>query len=121
MVEALLKLVDGESYGNPENLLRWTKKSLRNLSDELAKEGHKASLETVGRILVENAFSLQQNQKMPQVGVPHPDRDEQFRFINETTKSEIALGEPVISVDCKKKGHVGNYKNAGVEHSPLSK
>lgn len=111
--EALLKLVDEESYGNPENPLRWTTKSTRNLSDELRKQGFDVSHQTVALLLNKNGFSLQGNAKMKQVGKAHPDRNEQFLFINNKAKEFMETGLPVISIDCKKKEKVGNYSNKG--------
>ncbi len=91
------------SYDNPENPLRWTTKSLRNLADELQEEGFNIKYRKVGYLLKELGFSLQQNQKMMQAGEPSPDRDQQFQHINDTAKEYLSCGEPVISVDCKKK------------------
>lgn len=113
--DALLALVDKSSYGNPENPLRWTTKSLRNLAEELMNEGFKVSYRVVGEILKGLGFSLQQNKKMEQVGIPHVDKGKQFDHINERTKYHMESGNPAISIDCKKKELVGNYKNAGVE------
>ena len=118
IMEALDRLVDPESYGNPENPLRWTTKSLRNLEDELAAEGFTIKYRKIGYLLKELGFSLQQNQKMKQVGKQSPDRDKQFRHINETAKSYLSSGEPVISVDCKKKENIGDFKNNGSEYAP---
>lgn len=113
--QALLKLVDKESYGNPENPLRWTTKSTRNLSDELKKEGYTVSHTTVARLLEKNGFTLQENRKLNQVGKRHPDRNAQFEFINNKSKSFIDKNLPVISIDCKKKEPIGNFKNAGAD------
>ncbi len=111
--EALLKLVDESSYGNPDNPLRWTTKSTRHLSDELNREGYKISYKTVGTLLVNNGFTLQENAKLNQVGNNHPDRDSQFKFINDRAKSFLEKGLPVISIDCKKKEKIGLFKNEG--------
>lgn len=119
IVTALLQLVDGHRYGNPENPLSWTTKSTRKLSKELMDKGYTASHMTVGKLLESCGFSLQQNQKMEQVGEQHPDRDAQFCHINDLTKSFIAMGVPVISVDCKKKENVGLFKNGGAEWRPV--
>lgn len=118
ILDALDRLVDPESYGNPENPLRWTTKSLRNLADELEAEGFKIKYRKVGYLLKELGFSLQQNQKMKQVGKQSPDRDKQFRHINDTAKGYLSCGKPVISVDCKKKENIGNFKNNGKEFAP---
>lgn len=114
---ALEKLVDGDSFGNPENPLRWTTKSLRNLADELDKEGFRASHMTVGLLLEKMGFSLQVNQKMKQVGKESPDRDAQFQHINNTVLEYTRAGQPVISIDCKKKENIGNFKNGGAEYA----
>lgn len=114
--ERILRLVEPNTVGNPENPLLWTTKSLRNISDELDKEGIDISYVTVGKILEEEGFSLQQNKKYTEAGEPSPDRDEQFQFINDQCKEFMAESQPVISVDTKKKELVGNYKNGGREY-----
>ena len=110
--------MDEHSYGNPENPLRWTTKSLRKLAEALKSLGYSISHMTVGRLLGVLGFSLQVNQKMKQVGKESPDRDRQFTHINDTAKKYMQEGEPVISVDCKKKENVGNFKNGGAEYAP---
>ena len=117
LLDALLRLVDGDTYGNPMNPLRWTTKSLRHIEGELKKSGFKISYKSVGNILEEQGFSLQQNQKMNQVGKGHIDRDAQFKFINDSVLRALSEGVPAIYVDCKKKELVGNFKNSGVEYS----
>jgi hypothetical protein len=97
--------------------LRWTTKSLRSLAGELTRQGHATSAPTVGRLLRENGFSLQANAKTLE-GAQHPDRDTQFRYINDQVKDHQAGGEPVVSVDTKKKEVVGEFKNAGREWRP---
>ncbi len=94
--------------------LRWTTKSTRHLAGELTRQGHRISAETVADLLREEGFSLQGNAKTIE-GRQHPDRDGQFRYINERAKEHQAAGDPVVSVDTKKKEVVGNYKNAGGE------
>lgn len=118
ILDDLNNLVDEHSYGNPENPLRWTTKSLRKLAEALKSLGYRISHTTVGRLLAVLGFSLQVNQKMKQVGKESPDRDKQFTHINDTVKEYIKEGEPVISVDCKKKENVGNFKNGGAEYAP---
>ena len=115
ITEALLKLVEGESYGNPENPLLWTTKSVRNLSDELRDEGYRISHTKVGQLLEEEGYTLQSNRKLEQVGTKSPDRDAQFKHINDTCKNYMSQNNPVISIDCKKKENIGNYANNGVE------
>lgn len=117
--DALLKLLDGNVIGNPENPLCWTSKSLRRLQRELQSQGFTVSHATVGTLLTELGFSLQQNRKYTESGEPGPDRDEQFRFINELAQSFLSHSNPVISVDTKKKELIGKYKNAGAEYCPV--
>ena len=99
---ALLALVEPESRGDPESPLRWTTKSLRHLADELTQAGHPVSAPTVAGLLREENFSLQGNAKTIEGG-HHPDRDAQFAHINAEAEEHIAAGQPVISVDGKKK------------------
>ena len=117
--EALEKLVGDDTFGSPENPLRWTTKSLRNLAEELRAEGFKIAYRKVGYLLQKMGYSLQMNQKMNQVGKEHPDRNEQFEHINEKVKSFHASGLPAISIDCKKKELVGSFKNVGAEYAPI--
>jgi transposase len=114
---ALLALVEPDMRGDPMSPLRWTTKSTRNLAGELTRQGHKVSADTVGDLLREEGFSLQANSKTIE-GKQHPDRDAQFRYINEQAKDHIDAGDPVVSVDSKKKELVGEYKNAGREWQP---
>ena len=113
--KAILDMVDKDSYGNPENPLRWTTKSTRHIAEELEKQGYQASHVTVARLLTKNGFTLQENRKLNQVGKDHPDRDSQFKFINDHAKMYMEQGNPVISIDCKKKENVGNFKNFGCD------
>lgn len=115
--EAIEAMVRGETYGDPERPLLWTTLSLRKIADGLLRGyGISVSHVLVGRRLEELGYSRQQNQKNEQVGEPHPDRDGQFRFINAKAEEFIASGDPVISVDTKKKELVGNFKNGGSEY-----
>src|SRR5882724_4737236 len=114
---ALLALVEPEERGDPMSPLRWTTKSTRNLADELTRQGHKVSADTVGDLLRAEGFSLQGNAKTIE-GTRHPDRDAQFRYINEQVKDHQVSGDPVISVDTKKKELIGEFKNAGREWRP---
>ena len=115
--EEIEKIVADTTYGNPENPLSWTTKSLRNLKECLEEKGYEIKHDTVGTILKELGYSLQQNQKMLQLGEPHPDRDEQFRYINKKSSEFIQQNQPVISVDTKKKELIGNFINDGAEYS----
>ncbi len=108
----ILEIVEPVSKGDPENPLRYTTKSVRNLQNEIEKRGYKISYPSIAGILHENGFSLQANKKTIE-GKQHPDRNAQFEFINQDVKAQIAKKEPVISVDAKKKELVGNFKNNG--------
>jgi len=114
---ALMALVEPDERGDPMSPLRWTVKSTRNLADELTRQGHKVSADTVGDLLRAEGFSLQGNAKTIE-GTRHPDRDAQFRYINEQVKDHQVSGDPVISVDTKKKELIGEFKNAGREWRP---
>ena len=117
LVPALLGLVEPDERGDPMSPLRWTTKSLRHLATELARRGHAVSASTVGRLLREQGFSLQGTAKTLE-GAQHPDRDAQFRYLYEQVKAQQADGEPVISVDAKKKELLGQLPNAGREWRP---
>ena len=117
LAEALDKLVDPESRGDPMTPLRWTSKSLRTLADELRDQGHRVSPTLVQRLLHEAGYSLQGNAKTVE-GKQHPDRDAQFRHIGDTVTEFGSAGQPVVSVDCKKKELIGQYKNAGKQWRP---
>ena len=114
---ALLALVEPEERGDPMSPLRWTTKSTRALAAELTRQGHRVGADTVGDLLREEGFSLQGNAKTIE-GKQHPDRDTQFRYINEQVKAHQATADPVISVDTKKKENVGEFKNGGREWRP---
>jgi hypothetical protein len=114
---ALLSLVEPESRGDPESPLRWTTKSTRQLARALADVGHTVSAPTVAKLLRAEGFSLQGNAKAIE-GSQHPDRDAQFRYLNDQASDHIATGDPVISVDTKKKELVGRFKNGGREWRP---
>ncbi len=116
---ALLALVEPEERGDPMSPLRWTTKSTRNLAGELTRQGHRVGADTVGDLLRAEGFSLQGNAKTIE-GQRHPDRDAQFRYINEQVKAHQDTADPVISVDTKKKELVGEFKNAGREWRPKS-
>ena len=116
--ERIRMLVDGSTYGNPERILSYTTESLRKIESELKSQGINVSYKTVGKILGAIGYSKQANQKMLQVGEPHPDRNAQFEHINNTAKDYFDAGDPVISVDTKKKENIGNFKNNGQEYRP---
>ncbi len=117
LLRALEALVEPSSRGDPESPLRWTCKSLRKLAAELARAGHEISYRTVGRLLKSLNYSLQSNRKTLE-GTQHADRDAQFNYINAQTKKRMRVGNPVISVDTKKKELVGEFKNVGAEYRP---
>jgi len=114
--ERICKLIDGSTYGNPERVLSYTTESLRKIKRELELHGIDVSHETVGKIMESMGYSKQANQKMLQVGEPHPDRNAQFEHINSTSADYITSCDPVISVDTKKKENIGNFKNNGQEY-----
>ena len=114
---ALLALVEPDERGDPMSPLRWTAKSLRVLAGELTRQGHRAGADTVADLLREEGFSLQGNAKTIE-GSQVPDRDAQFRYLNEQVREHRDAGEPVVSVDTKKKELVGNYHNGGREWRP---
>ena len=117
LLEDLDRLVDPATRGDPESPLRWTCKSVRSLAEELQREGHAVSYQTVAELLHEMDYSLQANQKTLE-GSQHADRDQQFEYINRKAQRYLKQGEPVISVDTKKKELVGDFKNAGREWQP---
>jgi len=117
LLEDLDRLVDPATRGDPESPLRWTCKSVRKLAEELQQEGHAVSYQTVAELLHEMDYSLQANQKTLE-GSRHADRDRQFEYVNRKAQRYLKQGEPVISVDTKKKEWVGDFKNAGREGHP---
>jgi hypothetical protein len=114
---ALDALVDPDSRGDPMSPLRWTCKSTGQLALALTRGGHPVSAETVGKLLRESGYSLQANVKTTE-GSQHPDRDAQFRYLNEQARQFRDAGLPVISVDAKKKELIGEFKNVGREWEP---
>ena len=120
--EWIEEIVSPETYGNPENPLRWTTKSLRKIQEAILTKHHVyICIKTVATILKKLEYSLQSNRKMLQIGENHPNRDGQFKFINDKAKEFIENGQPVISVDTKKKEIIGNYANKGQEYRPVKK
>jgi len=110
-------LVEPTASGDPESPLRWTSKSVRILATHLKAEGHTVSHQLVSELLAEAGYSLQGNRKSRE-GTDHPDRDEQFGYINRLVKQFQRDGQPVISVDTKKKELVGDFKNSGKQWRP---
>jgi hypothetical protein len=113
----LERLVDPVTRGDPESPLRWTSKSAAKLAEALRGMGHDVVDRTVLRLLKVKGYSLQANQKTRE-GSNHPDRDAQFQHINETVTAAIKAGEPVISVDTKKRELIGDFKAVGRELEP---
>ena len=110
-------LIEPTSRGDPESPLRWTTKSLRRLAEELGRQGHAVSHQTVADLLRDLGYSLQANRKVLE-GTSHPDRNAQFEHLNRAVELQFALGEPVIAVDKKKKELIGPFKNGGRELRP---
>ena len=115
--DALEHLVDPVTRGDPESPLRWTCKSTTQLAEALTRQGHTLSPRSVGRLLNEAGYSLQSNRKTLE-GASHPDRNAQFEHISRTVQAFQKRGQPVISVDTKKKELVGAFKNVGREWRP---
>jgi len=111
------RLIDPATRGDPESPLRWTCKSTYQLAEALQHQGHEVSQRTVYRLLVALGYSLQSNRKTEE-GTDHPDRDAQFHFIYRRVKQFQKHGQPVISVDTKKKENIGNFAHAGREWEP---
>jgi hypothetical protein len=110
-------LIEPVTRGDPESPLRWTCKSVRKLADELKRMGHKTSHRMVAELLREMGYSLQANRKTLE-GSDHPDRNAQFEYIHKKVKEFQSCGQPVVSVDTKKKELVGDFKNGGRELRP---
>ncbi len=114
LIADLEELLEADTRGDPESALRWCSKSLHKLKVALQEKGHSISHQSVSTLLVKRGYSLQANKKTKE-GSCHPDRNAQFGYVNERTKAMQSLRQPVISVDCKKKELVGEFKNAGRE------
>lgn len=114
---ALEALVEPTTRGDPMSCLRWTCKSTRKLAAELAAEGYPVSHTKVAQLLDHLGYSLQSTRKT-QEGASHPDRDAQFHYIHEQVKAFQQRGQPVVSVDTKKKELIGDFHNAGREYQP---
>jgi len=117
LADALDRLIEPETRGDPESPLRWTCTSTRTLAAHLSGRGHGVSHTKIGQLLRQQGYSLQSNRKTEE-GKDHPDRDAQFRHINAQVKRALAAGTPVISVDTKKKELIGNYRNEGQQWRP---
>jgi len=115
--DALERLVDPVTRGDPESPLRWTSKSGAKLAEALREMGHDVVERTVLRLLKAKGYSLQANKKTRE-GAQHPDRDAQFQHISQTVSEALVAGEPVISVDAKKRELIGDFKAVGREFQP---
>ena len=117
---ALMALVEPDERGDPMSPLRWTTKSTRNLAGELTRQGHKVSANTVGDLLRDEGFSLQGNAKTIE-GARHPDRDAQFRYINGQARAHQEAGDPVISVDTKKRSSSASSRTRAGSGGPRAR
>jgi hypothetical protein len=117
LLSDLERLVEPVTRGDPESPLRWTCKSIRRLAAELRQMGHQTSRRMVAELLRALGYSLQANRKTKE-GTHHPDRNAQFEYLNRKVQRRLALKQPVISVDTKKKELVGDFKNGGRELRP---
>jgi hypothetical protein len=117
LLEDLYKLIEPVTRGDPESPLRWSSKSTKKLANELREQGHNVTQRTIHRILVAQKYSMKSNRKRNEGGKANPDRNEQFKFINDKTIEFQANKYPVISVDTKKKENIGEFKNNGKEWS----
>ena len=118
--DLLRKILEETTAGDPMSVLRWTSKSTRSMAEELTRLGHPVTWVTVARCVDEMGYSLQANRKTKE-GPQHANRDAQFRYINRRVKALLRAGDPVISVDAKKKEMVGPFKNAGRTWRPKGK
>jgi transposase len=117
LLRALEALLESSTRGDPQSPLLWTCKSTRNLAADLVRQGHQISHDSVSRLLDELGYSLQANRKTRE-GKDHPDRDAQFRYINRRARRFQRRGQPVVSVDTKKKELLGDFKQSGREWRP---
>jgi hypothetical protein len=117
LLDALDRLIEPGTRGDPESPLRWICKSTRTLAEQLTRQNHPISHEKIAQLLHDQNYSLQSNRKTEE-GDDHPDRDAQFRHINAQTKRALTAGTPVVSVDTKKKELLGNYENQGRQWLP---
>ena len=117
LVQDLEALLEATTRGDPQSPLRWTCKSTRNLAEELNRQGHAVSYRTVAALLHDLEYSLQANRKTRE-GSSHPDRNAPFEYINRRVRAFQRAGQPVVSVDSKKRELIGDFKNAGQEWRP---
>jgi hypothetical protein len=117
LLQDLDALIDPSTRGDPETALRWSSKSTIKLAQELQEKGHVITQRSVHRLLIQQKYSMKSNRKRHEGSKDHPDRDEQFQKINNTSKEFQSNHCPVLSVDAKKKENIGLYKNNGREWS----
>jgi hypothetical protein len=117
LLQDLQALLESSTRGDPQSPLLWTSKSTRHLADALVQQGHHVSHHTIARLLDDLHYSLQANRKTKE-GSSHPDRDAQFEHINTQVRAFQKRGQPVVSVDAKKKELIGDFKNAGRDWHP---
>ena len=117
ILRELDELLEPYTKGNPMNPLKWTSKSTRALEEALGQKGYTVSDTTIAEMLKTQGFSLQANRKELAITPSHADRNAQFEYINKTAIEHMAAGQPVISIDAKKKENIGNFKNSGTEYS----
>ncbi len=117
LLDCIDSLLQETTYGDPMRVISYSTLSLRKIAMAVkATLGIEVGKDVISRLVENLGYSKQRNQKMEQLGAQHPDRDAQFRHINETGKKYIAEGAPFISVDCKKKENIGNFMNTGREY-----
>jgi len=116
LVEAIGRIIEPHTKGDPMTFLTWCSKSLRHIEEALKSEGFDVSYVTIAKILREEGYSLQTNRKDLAIAKDHPDRDAQFKYINDQSKLFFAKNAPVLSIDSKKKENIGNFKNSGREY-----
>jgi len=121
ILKRLKDVVESSTRGDPMSPLLWTCRSTQQLAEALRKSGDRISPDTVGRLLVEMGYSLQANLKTLEEGASHPDRDRQFHYLNRQVRGFLKQGDPVISVDTKKKELIGRYHNKGRQWRPQGK
>jgi transposase len=119
IIKELEGLINAHTKGDPMTSLMWTSKSIRNLEKELKDKGYRISSVTVSELLKRLGYSLQANRKELPIQKQHPDRNEQFEYINEQAKVFFLNGSPVLSIDAKKKENIGNFKNDGKEYRKI--
>jgi len=117
----LEELLDPHTKGDPMNPLKWSSKSLRKIEEALTQKGYKISDTVIAEMLKKLGYSLQSNKKDLAIKPSHPDRNAQFEYINKKALEYMASGQPVISIDAKKKEKIGNFKNNGAEYSQKRK